>query len=101
VIKVGGGSEVEVNEIKDRVDDALNATECALKEGVVVGGGCALLYASKILENYSHENPDIQVGVNIVKKAIRVPTRTIVQNSGEEGAVVVGRLLESNNHLYG
>lgn len=72
-----------------------------MKEGVVVGGGCALLYASKILENYKNDNTDIQVGVNIVKKAIRVPTRTIVQNSGEEGAVVVGRLLESKDSNYG
>jgi len=97
VIKVGGASDVEVGEIKDRVDDALSATEAALKEGIVVGGGCALLYASMILDNFTHENSDIKVGVELVKRAIRVPTKTIIQNSGEEGAVVVGRLLEQKD----
>lgn len=101
VIKIGGASEVEVGEIKDRVDDALNATDAALKEGIVVGGGCALLYASRVLENYKNENPDIRVGVDLVRKAIRVPTKSIIQNSGEEGAVVVGRLLQSEGVLKG
>lgn len=102
VIKVGGASEVEVGEIKDRVDDSLHATDAALKDGIVVGGGCALLYASKVLENFQHENSDIKVGVELVKKAIRVPTKTIIQNSGEEGAVIVGRLLENtDNKLKG
>jgi len=101
VIKIGGASEVEVGEIKDRVEDALNATDAAMKEGIVVGGGCALLYASLILNDYKNENPDIKVGVDLVRKAIRVPTKAIIQNSGEEGAVVVGRLLDANNHLAG
>lgn len=101
VIKLGGSSEVEVGEIKDRVTDALNATEAALKNGIVVGGGCALLYASTILDKYENANNDIKVGVDIVKKAIRVPCKTIINNSGEEGVVIVGRLLENNKKLSG
>lgn len=77
MIKVGGASEVEVGEIKDRITDALNATRAAVDEGIVVGGGCALLYSSKILRNLKGENFDQNVGIDIVRKAIELPCRTI------------------------
>ena len=93
VIKVGGSSEVEVGEKKDRYDDALNATRAAVEEGTVPGGGTALLKASAALDNIAVDNFDQQLGVSIIRNAIRRPARTIVDNAGEEGAVVVGRLL--------
>merc|ERR1719330_1382307 len=101
VIKVGGSSEVVVNEKKDRITDALNATRAAVEEGVVPGGGCALLYASKIIEDLPVTNQDQKVGVEIVRKALQTPARTIVRNAGEEGSVVAGKLLEQGNTNYG
>ena len=98
VIKVGGSSEVEVGEKKDRFVDALNATRAAVEEGIVPGGGTALLKASKILHGIKTDNFDQELGVSIIRKAILAPCKTIVDNAGtEEGSVVVGRLLESYN----
>ena len=94
VIKVGGATEVEVKEKKDRIDDALHATRAAVKEGVVVGGGVALLYATRALEDLKPANDDQRVGVDIIRRAIQAPLRQIVSNAGEDGAVVVGKLLE-------
>ncbi len=94
VIKVGGASEVEVKEKKDRIDDALHATRAAVKEGVVVGGGVALLYATKALEKVQPANDDQRVGVDIIRRAIQAPLRQIVTNAAEDGAVIVGKLLE-------
>lgn len=98
VIKVGGASEVEVGEKKDRVVDALNATRAAVEEGILPGGGVALLYASKVLDKVAEEaaNFDIKVGVNIVRSALREPCTLIAGNAGVEGAVVVGKLLENS-----
>lgn len=98
VLKVGGGSEVEVGEKKDRVTDALNATKAAVEEGIVPGGGVALLYASKSLDAVKEklDNFDQTVGVQILQTALRVPLKTIADNAGVEGAVVVGKLLERN-----
>ncbi len=101
VIKVGGASEVEVKERKDRIDDALHATRAAVKEGVVAGGGVALLYAVKALENVKVDNQDQKVGVDIVKKAIQAPLRQIVENAGLDGAVVAGKILESTDTNFG
>jgi chaperonin GroEL len=96
VIRVGGSSEVEVNEKKDRMNDALNATKAAVSEGVVAGGGIALLYSSKILENFDeYENESQKVGINIVHKAIRRPAAAIIDNAGKEGVVLCGKMLES------
>jgi len=94
VIKVGGASEVEVGEKKDRVDDALNATRAAVEEGIVPGGGTALMYAGRKLSGLTMPNTDQQVGVEIVKRALQIPCRSIADNAGMEGAVVVGRLLK-------
>jgi len=94
VIKVGGTSDVEVGEKKDRVDDALNATRAAVEEGIVVGGGMALLYASQALIGLKGENPDQTHGIQIVREALRVPARTIASNSGLQGDVIIGKLLE-------
>ena len=96
VIKVGGASEVEVGEKKDRFDDALCATRAAVEEGIVPGGGVALLKAVKALENIKVANFDQQLGVSIVRQAIQRPCRTIVDNAGGEGSVVAGKLLEEN-----
>lgn len=101
VIKVGGASETVVNEKKDRIVDALNATRAAVEEGVVPGGGCALLYASKALSELKVKNEDQAVGVSIVERALQVPAKTIVKNAGEEGSVVAGKLLELNDFTYG
>ena len=101
VIRVGGATEVEVKEKKDRVDDALNATRAAVEEGVSPGGGVALLRAIKALEGVKVGNADQQTGVDIVRKAIQAPARQIVDNAGGDGAVVVGKLLESNEYGYG
>ena len=95
VIKVGGVTEVEVKERKDRVDDALHATRAAVEEGIVPGGGVALLRAIAALDKLKTENEDQRVGINIVKKALQWPARQIVQNAGEDGSVVVGKVLES------
>jgi chaperonin GroEL len=96
VIKVGGSTEVEVRERKDRVDDALNATRAAVQEGVVPGGGVALLRAKKAVDALSSKNPDIQAGMKIVSRALEAPLRQIVENAGVEGSIVVGKLLEKS-----
>lgn len=96
VIKIGGTSEVEVSEKKDRVIDALSATRAAIEEGIVPGGGCALLYASLALKNLKVDNFDQQVGINIIKKACQVPCRTISDNAGSEGGLVVSTLINAS-----
>merc|ERR1719324_2192678 len=101
VIKVGGATEVEVGEKKDRVTDALNATRAAVEEGIVAGGGTALLYASKALKELETSNFDQKVGVDIMRQALTVPCKTIANNAGAEGAVVVGKLLESTDSNFG
>ena len=101
VIHVGGASEVEFKEKKDRVDYAMNATRAAVEEGVVPGGGVALLYAAKILDNLNPKNNEQKVGLNIVKKAIERPVRQIAENAGVDGSVIVGKLLEQDNLNYG
>ena len=101
VLKVGGASEVEVKEKKDRIDDALNATRAAVKEGVVAGGGVALLYAGKALDKLTPANQDQKVGIDIIRKATQAPIRQIVENAGLDGAVVAGKLLESTDTNYG
>jgi chaperonin GroEL len=101
VIRVGGASEVEVKEKKDRVDDALNATRAAVEEGVLPGGGVALLRSIKALENLKVENSDQKTGIDIVRKAIQTPARQIVDNSGADGAVIVGKLIENKDYAYG
>jgi chaperonin GroEL len=94
VIKVGGSSEVEVGELKDRIQDALCATRAAIDEGIVPGGGSALLFASKKLDSLNGENFDQNVGIKIVKQACRIPTKAICSNAGFEGSIVVDKLLE-------
>jgi chaperonin GroEL len=101
VIKVGGATETEVKERKDRVDDALNATRAAVEEGVVPGGGAALLRAKKAVERLKNENADIQAGVNIVLRALEAPARQIAENAGVEGSIVVGKILETKEQEYG
>ena len=101
VIKVGGASEVEVKERKDRVDDALHATRAAVEEGIVPGGGTALLYATKALEGMKGANDDQTKGIDIVRKAIQTPLRQIAQNAGHDGAVVAGNLLRVNDETQG
>jgi chaperonin GroEL len=101
VLKVGGATEVEVKERKDLVEDALNATRAAVEEGVVPGGGVALLYATRVLEKVKGENSDQDHGVNIVRKALQSPVRQIVENSGVDGSLVVGKLLEQKSPTYG
>ncbi|MDP3532032.1 MAG: chaperonin GroEL [Alphaproteobacteria bacterium] len=102
VIRVGGATEVEVKERKDRIDDALNATRAAVEEGVVPGGGVTLLHATRILDGIKTINEDQRVGVDIIRRALVAPVTQIVENSGKSGAVVVGKLLESKdtNHGY-
>jgi chaperonin GroEL len=101
VIRVGGATEVEVKERKDRVDDAMNATRAAVEEGVVAGGGVALLHSIKALEGLKPGNDDQRVGIEIVRKAIQSPARQIAENAGVDGAVVVGKLLENSNANWG
>ncbi len=101
VLRVGGASEVEVKEKKDRIDDALNATRAAVKEGVVAGGGVALLYSIKALDKLTPANNDQKVGIDIIRKAIQAPLRQIADNAGVDGAVVAGKLLEQNDTNYG
>src|SRR5471032_2150804 len=101
VIRVGGSTEVEVKEKKDRVDDALNATKAAVEEGIVPGGGTALLYASKALANLTGDNEDQTQGIAIVRRAIQYPIRMIVHNAGQEASIVVGKLLEQKSATYG
>ncbi|MCG5237047.1 chaperonin GroEL [Xanthobacter oligotrophicus] len=101
VIRVGGSTEVEVKEKKDRVDDALNATRAAVEEGIVPGGGVALLRAKKAVELVTSENPDITAGIKIVLRALEAPIRQIAENSGVEGSIVVGKVQESNDPNFG
>ena len=101
VIRVGGATEVEVKEKKDRVDDAMHATRADVEEGIVAGGGVALLYSVKVLEKVKVENDDQRVGVDIIRRAISAPARLIAENAGTDGAVVVGKLLESKNTNWG
>jgi chaperonin GroEL len=101
VIRVGGATEVEVKERKDRVDDALNATRAAVEEGIVPGGGVALLKASKILEGFKGDNADQDAGVAIVRRALQAPIRQIAENAGVEGSIVVGKILENSSATFG
>jgi chaperonin GroEL len=101
VIRVGGATEVEVKEKKDRVDDALNATRAAVEEGIVPGGGVALLKASKVLEGVKGDNDDQNAGVAIVRRALQAPIRQIVENAGVEGSIVVGKILDNASATYG
>jgi len=101
VIRVGGATEVEVKEKKDRVEDALNATRAAVEEGIVPGGGVALLRAKKAVGKLTNDNADVQAGINIVLKAIEAPLRQIAENSGVEGSIVVNRILENKSETYG
>jgi chaperonin GroEL len=101
VIRVGGATEVEVKEKKDRVEDALNATRAAVEEGIVPGGGVALLRAKKAVGRISNDNPDVQAGINIVLKALESPTRQIAENSGVEGSIVVGKIMEHKSETFG
>ena len=101
VIRVGGATEVEVKEKKDRVDDALNATKAAVEEGILPGGGAALLYATKALNGLTGDNEDQNAGIAIVRKAIQTPIRQIVENAGMEASIVVGKLLEQKSNTFG
>ncbi|ANK80676.1 MAG: chaperonin GroL [Rhizobiales bacterium NRL2] len=101
VIKVGGASEIEVKEKKDRVDDALHSTRAAVEEGIVPGGGTALLYATRALEGLKGANNDQTVGVEIVRRALQAPARQIAENAGVDGAVVAGKLLDQKDANYG
>jgi chaperonin GroEL len=100
VIKVGGATEVEVKEKKDRVDDALNATRAAVEEGIVPGGGVALLWAAKSLKVKS-DNEDQEAGINIVRRALQAPIRQIAENAGVEGSIVVGKVLDQKSPTFG
>jgi chaperonin GroEL len=101
VIRVGGATEVEVKEKKDRVDDALNATKAAVEEGILPGGGSALLYATRALAGLTGDNEDQNAGIAIVRKAIQSPIRQIVENAGVEASIVVGKLLEQKSNTFG
>src|SRR5450756_628073 len=101
VIRVGGATEIEVKEKKDRVEDALNATRAAVEEGIVPGGGVALLRVKKAVGRIHDENPDVQAGINIVLKALEAPIRQIAENAGVEGSIVVGKIMEHKSETYG
>jgi chaperonin GroEL len=101
VIRVGGATEIEVKEKKDRVEDALNATRAAVEEGIVPGGGVALLRAKKAVGRIHNPNPDVQAGINIVLKALEAPLRQIAENSGVEASLVVGKIMESKSETFG
>ncbi|MEG3598506.1 MAG: chaperonin GroEL, partial [Pseudomonadota bacterium] len=101
VIKVGGATEVEVKERKDRVDDALHATRAAVEEGIVPGGGTALLYATKALEGLEGSNDDQTRGIDIIRRALQAPVRQIATNAGHDGAVVAGKLTDANDTSLG
>jgi chaperonin GroEL len=102
IIRVGGSTEIEVKERKDRVEDAMHATRAAVEEGVVPGGGVALLYGIRALDKLRSANDDQKVGIDIVRRALKAPARQIVENAGADGAVVIGKLLEKAdvNHGY-
>ena len=101
MIRVGGATEIEVKEKKDRVDDALNATRAAVEEGIVPGGGTALLRAKGAVAALKSKNPDVQAGINIVLKALEAPIRQIVENAGVEGSIVVGKIAENKSETFG
>jgi chaperonin GroEL len=101
IIRVGGATEVEVKERKDRVDDAVHATRAAVEEGIVAGGGVVLLYASQRLDRLNPENEDQKVGIDIVRRALQAPTRQIVENAGAEGSIIVGKLLDKGKTTQG
>jgi chaperonin GroEL len=101
VIRVGGATEVEVKERKDRVDDALNATRAAVEEGILPGGGVALLRTRDVLDKLKPKNEDQQVGINIVRRALQTPARQIAENAGEDGAVVAGKILDKADYAFG
>jgi chaperonin GroEL len=101
VIKVGGATEVEVKERKDRVEDAMHATRAAVEEGIVAGGGTALVSAITKLEKVKGDNDDQNVGINIVRRAVQAPARQISDNAGADGAVIVGKLLEEPSDTVG
>ena len=101
VVRVGGSTEVEVKEKKDRVDDALNATRAAVEEGIVPGGGVALLKASKVLDGFKGDNDDQEAGVAIVRRALQAPIRQIAENAGVEGSIVVGKVMENPSATFG
>ena len=101
MIRVGGATEVEVKEKKDRVDDALNATRAAVEEGIVAGGGVALLRAKIAVSKLKSENADEQAGISIVLKALESPIRQIAENSGAEGSIVVGKVSEHKSQTWG
>src|SRR5206468_12385478 len=101
VIKVGGATEIEVKERKDRVDDALHATRAAVEEGIVLGGGTVLLYATSALEGLKGQNDDQTRGIDIVRKALYSPVRQIAENAGHDGAVVAGKLIDSKDPSLG
>ncbi|HXE27338.1 MAG TPA: chaperonin GroEL [Stellaceae bacterium] len=101
VIRVGGATEVEVKERKDRVDDAMHATRAAVEEGILAGGGTALLYATKVLSKLKPENDDQKTGIEIVRRALQIPVRTIAENAGTDGSIVIGKLLDKSDVNYG
>jgi chaperonin GroEL len=101
VIRVGGATEVEVKERKDRVEDAMHATRAAVEEGIVPGGGVALLYAARSLDKLQPENEDQRVGIEIVRRALRTPARQIAENAGMDGSIVIGKLTDQKNANYG
>jgi chaperonin GroEL len=101
VIRVGGATEVEVKERKDRVDDAMHATRAAVEEGIVAGGGAALLYATKALAKLKPENDDQKTGIDIVRRALQIPARIIAENAGTDGSIVIGKLLDKADNNYG
>ena len=101
VIRVGGATEVEVRERKDRVDDAMHATRAAVEEGILPGGGVALLRATEALKRVRTHNDDQKTGVEIVRKALSWPARQIALNAGEDGSVIVGKILEKNSYAFG
>jgi chaperonin GroEL len=101
IIRVGGATETEVKEKKDRVEDALNATRAAVEEGIVPGGGVALLRAKKAVGKITNDNHDVQAGINIVLKALEAPLRQIAENAGVEGSIVVGKIMENKSETFG
>jgi chaperonin GroEL len=101
VIRVGGATEIEARERKDRVDDAMHATRAAVEEGILPGGGVALLRATRVLAKLQPRNDDQKTGIEIVRKALSAPARQIASNAGEDGSVIVGRILEKDQYQFG
>ncbi|ETX27144.1 TCP-1/cpn60 chaperonin family protein, partial [Roseivivax isoporae] len=101
VIRVGGATEIEVKERKDRVEDALNATRAAVQEGVVPGGGAALVHAGKVLADMKGDNPDQDAGIKIIRRAVQAPLRQIAENAGVDGSVVAGKVIENASTTFG